>query len=193
VNVMAKISFLKDAKVDSPRPIAENRRFAEAQAKLAKFQGELSALREAVDRENASWYARQSSSIDEDAIGRADRMLDGQNLADDRSTQTKLAALEEKIRIIRPAIGLSAGAGRLVQDRHCKALLGILQAARHLAEAAAAERSIRRQLLDDGYEALDAFTPAPRFGIPLAMGDENICDSALWHYKKQLRELGIEP
>ena len=131
-------------------------------------------------------------------------MLGGENLADDRSTQTKLAALEEKIRIIRPAIAkqqefvdrlrgeLSVQAAKLVQDRHRKALVKILDAARGLVAAANAERAIRAELLNNGYEALDAFTPAPRLAAPLALGDENLCDSPLWHFAKQLRELGIE-
>jgi len=189
----------------SPRPISENPRYREAAEKLARFQNELRALRQAIDATNATWYAKQARSADEDVIALADRMIDGQPLtADDRDTATKLRELERKTEVIRPAIArqkeaidlirgeLSVDAGKMVQARHRKALAGIWDAARQLAAAAAAEREIRRQLLDDGYEALDAFTPAPRFGIPLAMGDENCCDTALWHYKRQLEGLGIE-
>jgi hypothetical protein len=204
---MARINqFSKEAKVvDSLRPIAENPRFAEATEKLAKFQGELRGLREAVDRENAAWYAKQSSSIDEDAIGRADRMLDGQNLADDRDTQTKLRELEKKIAILRPAIGkqqelvdrirgeLSLEAGRLVQDRHRKALVKILDAARALLSAANAERRVRRELLDLGYEVVESVVPAPRLATPLILGDESFYDSAIANFARQLKDLGISP
>jgi hypothetical protein len=202
MNMLARMNqFSKDKAL---RPISENPRYREAAEKLAKFQSELRELRAAIDRENATWYAKQSSSIDEDAVDRADKMLAG-DLADDRDTQTKLAALEEKIRIIRPAIArqqevvnqirgeLSVAACRTLQDRHRKALLGILQAARQLAEAAAAERTIRAELLNNGSEALDAFVPAPKFGIPLAMGGEDLCSSPLWHYRRQLEDLEILP
>jgi hypothetical protein len=187
------------------RSISEDRRYREAAEKLAKFQNELRELRKAIDRENASWYARQSSSVNEDAIDRADRMLDGQNLADDRSTQTKLAELEERVRIIRPAITkqqeivgqirgeLSVAAAKLVRDRHRKALVEIRATAIALVAAGAAERRIRGELLDLGFEAIDALLPGPRLAAPLALGDENICDSPLWHYARQLEDLGILP
>jgi hypothetical protein len=205
LNVVARINqFSKEAKVvDSPRPIAENPRFAEAQAKLAKFQGELRGLREAIDRENAAWYARQASSSNEDVIGRADRMLDGETLADDRDTATKLRELEKKIEILRPAIGkqrelldsirgeLSVEAARLVQDRHRKALVKILDAARALVAVATVERAIRRELLDNGFEVIDSITPAPRLATPLILGDESFYDSAIAHFARQLDELGI--
>jgi hypothetical protein len=194
--------FSKEA--DSLRPIGENRQYREAAEKLARFQGELRELRAANDQENAAWYAKQSGSIDdEDAIGRADRMLGGQNLADDRSTQTKLAALEEKIRILRPAIAkqqelvdqfrgeLSVEAAKLVQDRHRKALAKILEAARALIAAANAERRIRGELLELGFEAIDSIVPPPRLAAPLVLGDEGFYDSPIAHFKRQLEELGI--
>jgi hypothetical protein len=146
---------------------------------------------------------RCNGSIDEDAIARADRMLDGQNLADDRDIQTKFRELEKKIAILRPAIGkqqeilnrirgeLSLEAGRLVQDRHRKALVKILEAARALVAAANAERSIRGELLDLGFEVIESITPPPRFAAPLAIGYESWCDSPLAHFKRHLEELGI--
>ena len=187
------------------RPIGEDRRYREAAEKLVKFQSELRELRAAIDRENASWYAKQSGEVDEDAIGRADRMLGGQNLADDRDAATKLRELEKKIAIIRPAIGrqqelvnrirgeLSLEAGRLVQDRHRKALAKILDAARALVAAANAEREIRGQLLDNGFEVVESIVPPPRLAAPLILGDENFHDSAIAHFVRQLRELGVEP
>jgi hypothetical protein len=88
-------------------------------------------------------------------------MIDGQPLtADDRDTATKLRELERKTEVIRPAIArqkeavdlirgeLSAAAARLVRDRHRKALANILDAARALIAASAAERSIRAELLE---------------------------------------------
>jgi hypothetical protein len=66
-------------------------------------------------------------------------------------------------------------------------------AARALVAAASAERAIRGELLDNGFEAIDAILPGPRLAAPLALGAENICDSPLWHFARQLRELGIEP
>jgi hypothetical protein len=47
--------------------------------------------------------------------------------------------------------------------------------------------------LDNGFEVVESITPAPRLAAPLALGDENLCDSPLWHYKRQLEELGILP
>jgi hypothetical protein len=203
VNVMAGTNqFSKEAKADL-HPIAENSRFAEAAEKLAKYQGELRELRAAIDRKNAAWYGKQQGSIDKDAIGLADRMLSGQNTADDRDSQTKIRALFKKLAIIQPAIikqselvnliraELSAEAGALVQSRHRKALAKILEAARQLVEAAAAERASRGELLDLGFEVIDTFTPAPRFAVPHILGDESWYDSLMSHFKRHLEELGI--
>jgi hypothetical protein len=80
----------------SPRPISENPRYREAAEKLARFQNELRALRQAIDATNATWYAKQARSADEDVIALADRMIDGQPLtADDRDTATKLREFEK--------------------------------------------------------------------------------------------------
>jgi hypothetical protein len=57
--------------------------------------------------------------------------------------------------------------------------------------SAAGERAIRTELLNSGYEPLDTFTPAPRFAIPLTMGDEAWVDSALSHFRRQLEDIGI--
>jgi hypothetical protein len=155
------------------RPISENPRFAEAQAKLARFHGELHGLREAIDRENASWYAKQSSSISEDAILLADRMLDSQTLADDRDTATKLRELEKKIAIIRPAIArqqelvdrlrgeLSVEAAKTVQAKHRKALANILEAARDLVAAANAVLVVKNILILASMLSTAAFLAAP--------------------------------
>jgi hypothetical protein len=205
VNMMAKISFLKDAKVDSPRPIGENPHFAAAAAKLAEYQSELRGFREAIDRENARWYAAQQPGGDGDAIEIADRMLDGQNLAADQDTATKLAELEKKIRIIRPAIArqqevvdrirgeLSVQAAKLVRDRHRKALANIMVAARALVAAANAERAIRGELLNLGFEAPESILPPPQLAAPLILGDESFHDSAISHFRRQLEGLGILP
>jgi hypothetical protein len=200
---MNMMRFPREAKVDSLRPIAEDRRYAEAQAKLAKFQGELRGFREAIDRENARWYAAQQPG-DGDAIETADRMLGGQALADDCDTATKLRSLERKIEVLRPAIAkqqelvdrlrgeLSIAAAETVQARHRKALANILEAARALVAAANAERAIRGELLDLGFELSDSVVPAPRLAAPLILGDESFHDSAISFYRRQLEDLGIE-
>jgi transposase len=94
--------------------------------------------------------------------------------------------LNERLAILRPAVyrqrelvdhirgTLSAVAGEVVQARHRKALARILDAARALVAAAAAERSIRAELLDNGFEAIDAFTPAPRLAAPYPVGRRNL-------------------
>jgi hypothetical protein len=130
-------------------------------------------------------------------------VVNGQHLADDRDTQTKLRELEKKIGILRPAIGkqreivdrirgeLSVEAARLVQDRHRAALAKLLGAARALVAAGTAERAIRGELLEQGYEIIDSIMPAPRLAAPLILGDESFHDSAIAYFKRQLRELGI--
>jgi hypothetical protein len=64
MNVMFRANELKQ----ELRPIGDNQRYREAREKLAKFQNELRELRAAIDRENATWYAKQSGSIDGDAV-----------------------------------------------------------------------------------------------------------------------------
>lgn len=205
MNLMPRKETFHGQKAEQLRPIGEDRRFAEAQTKLARFQNELHELRAAIDRENASWYARQAGPLDDDAVGRADRMLDGQNLADDRDTQTKRRELEKKIEIIWPAIvkqselvdrlrgELSIAACQTLQDRHRKALANILEAARTLIAASAAERAVRAELLDRGFEVVESILPAPRLAAPLILGDERLQDSAISHFRRQLQGLGIDP
>jgi hypothetical protein len=131
-------------------------------------------------------------------------MIDGQPLtAHDRDTATKLRELERKTEVIRPAIArqreavdlirgeLSVQAARLVKDRHRAALARIMEAARALIAAAAAERSIRGQLLDLGFEAPESILPAPRLAAALILGSEDLQDSAISHFRRQLEELGI--
>jgi hypothetical protein len=84
----------------------------------------------------------------------------------------------------------SAVAGRRVKGQHRKALLALMRAARLLAIAGHAERRIRGELLENGYEVLEAFTPAPRLALPLMLGEESQSGSALWHFAEQLKELG---
>jgi hypothetical protein len=199
MNIM---KFQREAKLDSLRPIADDRRFAEAAEKLARFQGELRGFREAIDRENARWYAAQKPG-DGDAIETADRMLGGQALADDRDTQTKLRALEKKIEILRPAIAkqqeivdrlrgeLSVEAAKTVQAKHRKASASLLGAGRAMVAAANAERAIRGELLDLGFEVSESILPAPRLAAALILGDESYHDSAISTFARQLRELGI--
>jgi hypothetical protein len=201
--MMTKIQFSKEPKVDSLRPIGDDRRYAEAHAKLAKFQDELRRLREAIDRENARWYAAQQPAGGGDAIEIADRMIDGRTIPDDQDSPAKLAKLERKIEVLRLAIAkqseivdrlrgeLSVEAARLVQVRHRKALVKILDAARALVAAANAERGIRAELLDLGFEVLDSILPAPRLAAPLILGDENFHDSAIAYFVRQLGELGL--
>jgi chromosome segregation ATPase len=185
------------------RPISENPRFTEAQQKLARFQGEIAAARKAINEINDSWYRAQQVAGGDDAIQAADQMIDG-GAADAGDARTQLPALIRKMEVLRPAAmrqnevvdqirgELSAEAGKIVQARHRTALAKILEAARHLAEVAAAERGIRGQLLELGYQPLDTFTPAPRFAIPFSMGDESWFDSPISYFRRQLQELGIE-
>jgi hypothetical protein len=61
-----------------------------------------------------------------------------------------------------------------------------------LVAAANAERAIRGELLDLGFEALDTFTPAPQLATPLILGDESFYDSAIAHFARQLKAIGME-
>jgi chromosome segregation ATPase len=201
---MARINqFSKEAKVDSLRPISENPRFAEAAEKLARFNQEIALARKEIDRVNRDWYsAKQNSTSSENAIAAADALLDGAP-SDVSDAPAKLHDLDRKLAILRAGAArqtelvdrirgeLSVEAGKVVQAQHRKALAKILEAARQLVEAAAAERAIRGLLLDHGFEVIESITPPPRFAAPLIIGDESWYDSPLSHFKRHLEELGI--
>jgi hypothetical protein len=200
MNMVFKVSDLKR----ELRAISDDPRYIEPRGKLAKFEREIETVRKTIDALNAEWYSRQSGTVSEDAIDVADRMLDGRNI-DTRDTPARLRDLSERLAVLRPAVcrqrelvdrlrgELSVEAGKIVQTRHRKALVKILEAARLLAEAGAAERAIRGELLDLGYQSLDAFMPAPRLAALHIMGDESWHDSPISHYRRQLEELEIAP
>jgi hypothetical protein len=193
-----------EAMADTLRPIGENAAYAEASEKLSRFNSEIAAARKEIDLINTQWYrAKQKAASNESAIDAADRLLDGVPLAADGDVPAKLRDLEHKLAILRPAAmkqaelvdhirgELSAEAGRLVQAKHQKALLKILEAARALVATANAERGIRVELLNHGFEALESITPAPWLSTPLILGQEDFYDSAISHFKRQLEDLGI--
>jgi hypothetical protein len=185
------------------RPIGDHPRYAQAAEKLARFNREIASVRKSIDETNAGWYHAQQPAKDDSAVAAADRMLDGRNDVDARDALVQLHDLNNRLGVLRAAASrqheivdqirgeLSVEAGKLVQARHRKALAKILEAARSLVQADAAERAIRGELLEHGYQALDTFTPAPRFAIPLSIGDESWFDSPISYFKRQLDELGI--
>jgi hypothetical protein len=205
MNMIPKMGqFTKKEKVDSLRPIGENSAYAEASAKLSRFNSEIAAARKEIDLVNRGWYeAKQAAVSNESAIDIADRMLDSGHLAADDDFPAKFRDLERKITVLRPGAfrqaelvnqirgELSVDAARLVQTSHRAALVKILEAARALVAAAHAERSIRVSLLDAGYEIPESILPAPRLAAPLILGDEAYHDSAIATFARQLEELGL--
>jgi hypothetical protein len=188
-------------------PIGQDPRFAETSRVLRELNAEIATLRTSVQKlQNASWLRSEEGALsDPQALETAKRLLAGEAVDDDfsdapskiRQAQHKLAILEpaareqaRRLEVIRGEA--SAAAGERVKVRHRKALADILRAAPLLGLAASAERAIRNELLENGYQVLDAFTPAPRFAIPLILGEEHHSGSAFWHFAQQLEELGIK-
>jgi chromosome segregation ATPase len=204
LNVMARINqFSKEEKVDSLH-IADNPRFAEAAGKLSRFNQEIASARHEINRINTEWYQeKQKAASTESAIDIADRLLNGSGSAAEGDGPAKLRDLERKVAVLQPGAfkqgeivnrlrgELSAEAAKIVQDRHRKALVKILEAARALVDAANVERKIRVQLLDLGYEIPESILPSPRLAAGLILGDESFHDSAIATFVRQLQDLGI--
>jgi hypothetical protein len=187
-------------------PIGEDHRFAEAARSLAQLNSEVAALQATVQKlQGAAWLRSQAEEglSGQEAIDQAQRLLHGEAVelsdastkiheAQQRLAILQLAAREQARRLELIRGEASAAAGERVKVRHRKALLDILRAARLLGLASSAERAIRNELLEGGCQVLDAFTPAPRFAIPLILGEERHSGSAFWHFAQQLEELGIK-
>jgi hypothetical protein len=203
---MARINqFSKEGKMDNLRRIADNPRFSEAQKKLSKFQDEIASHRKTIGELNAEfWQSQQKKQPSEDVIAAADQLFEPDGSTADMSDRgAKIRDLERRIEILQKASfkqgdlveqirgELSAEAARLVQTRHRAALARILETARALVAASAAERSIRGELIGAGFIILEQITPAPRLAAPLILGEENWRDSAISCFARQLRDLGI--
>jgi hypothetical protein len=186
-------------------PIGEDHRFAEAARSLAQLNSEVAALQATVQKlQGAAWLRSQAEEglSGQEAIDQAQRLLHGEAVelsdastkiheAQQRLAILQLAAREQARRLELIRGEASAAAGERVKVRHRKALLDILRAARLLAMASNAELAIRGELLGNGYQVLDAFSPPPRFAVPLLLGEEHQAGSALWHFHAQLEEMGV--
>jgi hypothetical protein len=187
------------------RPIGEDQRFVEAARVLSDLNFEVTALQTTVQKlQDAAWLRSQADEglSGPEALEQAQRLLAGEAI-DLVDAPTKLREAQRRLAVPQPAAReqarrlelirgeASATAGEHVKARHRKALVELLRAARLLAIASNAERAIRNDLLENGYQILDAFTPAPRFAIPLILGEEHHSGSAFWHFVQQLEELGI--
>jgi hypothetical protein len=187
-------------------PIGEDQRFAEAARALSDLNSEVAALQATVQKiQGATWLLRSQAEeglSGPEALEQAQRWLAGEavDLAD---APTKLREAQRRLAVLQPAAReqarrlelirdeASATAGEHVKARHWTALLELLRAARLLQFASDAERAIRGELLENGYQVLDGCTPAPRFAIPLIMGMEHDANSAFGLFAQQLEELGI--
>jgi predicted transcriptional regulator len=158
------------------RPIGEDQRFAEAARVLGDLNSEIAALRRSVQKlQGASWLHSQAEEglSGPQALEQAQRLLAGEAVDDFSDLPSKIRKAQHKLAILEPAAReqaqrlevirgeASATAGEHVKARHRKALLELLRAARLLAIASNAERAIRNELLENGYQMLDGLTPAP--------------------------------
>jgi hypothetical protein len=178
-------------------PIGEDHRFAEASRVLRELNAEIDTLRKRTVQklQGATWLhctrkPRKASPVHKRSK-QAQRLLAGEAVDDFSDAPSKIRKAQHKLAILEPAAReqaqrlevirgeASAAAGERVKVRHRKALLDILRAARLLAMASNAELMIRGELLQNGYQILDAYTPPPRFGVPLLLGAETIRDGAM--------------
>jgi hypothetical protein len=187
-------------------PISDDYRFGEANRVLRELNVEIAAARRSIQKlQGAAWLHSQAEEglSGPQALEQAQRLLAGEAVDAFSDAPSKIRQAQHKLSILEPAAReqaqrleairgeASAAAGERVKVRHRKALLDILRAARLLAMASNAELAIRGELLQNGYEILDAYTPPPRFAVPLLLGEEHQSGSALWHFRQQLEELGI--
>src|SRR5580704_8629641 len=187
-------------------PIGEDHRFAEASRVLRELNAEIAALGGSIQKlQGASWLRSQAEEglSGPQALEHALRLLAGEEVDDFSDVPSTIRKAQHKLGILEPAAReqaqrlevirgeASAAAGERVKVRHRKALLDILRAARLLAMASNAELAIRGELLGNGYQVLDAFSPPPRFAVPLLLGEEHQAGSALWHFHAQLEEMGV--
>jgi hypothetical protein len=195
------VVILNDGKLS---PITEDKRFFEATRALSELNSEVAALQATVQKlQSAAWLRSQAAEglSGPEALEQAQRLLAGEAI-EFSDAPTKIREAQQRLAILQPAAReqarqlevirgeASALAGQRVRGRHRKAMIALMRAARLLAIAGNAERRIRGELLENGYQVLEAFTPAPRFALALMLGEESQSDSALWHFAQQLKELG---
>lgn len=191
------------------KPLAEHPEYRAQSKILARISAEIESLDHQVNAHQVAEYLRQTGRDAAPAFiregGEVDlalRILDGDESTDLRSSAEVAAAARAKADRLRPGLRaqreqierlrerLSAAACEGLRDRHRTVLLNLFAACRAVARAAAAERSLYREIAAAGFSHAQHILPPSQMGACAAF-DEIGYDSGLNHFKRQLQALGI--